>query len=92
MKDERHGVKPEAAVRPLFITKQNAESATGENFRFWKSNYPHLVRRVGRKAVIVAAELERAVAEYEKETKVVSIQPADPAEAVRLILRRAGER
>lgn len=92
MKDETNGVKPKAAVRPLFITQQNSEAATGEQFRFWKANFPHLVRRIGRRDVIVAAELERDVAQrgLPGASPINAVATPDPAEAVRSILRRAG--
>lgn len=92
MKDETRAVKAQAAVCPLFITQQNSEAATGENFRFWKANFPHLVRRISRRDVIVAAELERDVAQHglPGESPIDSVVTVDPAEAVRSILRRAG--
>ena len=42
-------------IRALFVTEQNSDLTTGEHFRFWKANFPHLVRRIGRKDVIVAS-------------------------------------
>ncbi len=80
-------------VKPLFLTKKNSEPATGEQLKFWKAHYPHLVRRIGRKDVIVAAELERAVQATGKPVAAAQNDVdagADPAEAVRSILRRAG--
>jgi len=52
---------PALAVQPRFITKANSEAVTGLEFRRWKSHFPALIRRVGRKDVLVAADLERAV-------------------------------
>jgi hypothetical protein len=90
MKDEMRAVKA-LAVKPRFVTSQNSEVSTGEKFRFWKTNFPHLVRRVGRRDVIVADELEAAVQHAGGETNVVQLTaPVDPADAVRSILRRAG--
>jgi hypothetical protein len=94
MYDESDGVKPAAAVRPLFVSKLNSVAVTGVDFRRWKDHYPHLVRRVGRKDVIVAADLERAVqqsgAKAPTHQLVTAEVVADPAEQVRQLLRRAG--
>lgn len=91
MKDEKSAVKAQAAVRPLFITSQNSDAATGLPFRRWKDHFPHLVRRVGRKDVIPAADLEQAV--QQGLARMIGDVPAnevDAAEQVRQLLRRAG--
>lgn len=89
MKDEKHGVKPDAAVRPLFVTKHNSDAVTGADFRRWKEHFPHLVRRVGRKDVIVAAELERAVQDGIRQALETpeAERHLDAAEKVRELLR-----
>jgi hypothetical protein len=90
LKDQQSKVKPDvAALKALFVTQQNSKPATGENLKFWKFHYPHLVRRIGRKDVIVTAELERAV-QGNADIAVSGKGDTDPAEAVRSILRRAG--
>lgn len=88
--------KAEASPRPVFITKGNSLAATGQDLRFWKQHFPHLVRHVARKDVLLADELEQAVSRagapiHNAGSDIVN-SDGDPAEAVRELLRRAGGR
>lgn len=82
-------------VKPLFLTQKNSEAASGEQLKFWKRHYPHLVRRIGSKDVIVSEELEQAVKASGGAVLTIKTEPAnqaDAAEQVRELLRRAGGR
>jgi hypothetical protein len=97
MKDNEQKSKPlrlakaEASPRPIFITKGNSLASTGQDLRFWAHNFPALVRRVGRKSVIVADELERAV-RGAGVPLAPDAPPVDAAEQVRQLLRAGGRR
>jgi hypothetical protein len=84
---------PQLTVQPRFITKANSEAVTGLEFRRWCDHFPTLVRFVGRKRVMVADELQRAVQDCRREQAPAGTNgsgEADPAEQVRKMLRRAG--